>query len=341
MYSFALKKNIRYTFGKGFFFFWLIITIYSTFEFSGGDFYNYKEIYNQILYYNSSIHLESFYIWVLKLLPHNYFLWRFVVWGLASFFWIQIAKELKLDIRLYALLFFLIIFFLFVGARQSLGFSILYLGLIILLKSDNNTYTRMVGLMIMGIACFFHKTMFIYLIVSLISIVNFRKRTIVGFLILFPVFHNGIDLLIDPINQLVSDDIAINAIQRYLNSDFRSEANLYGIIRKVIDRCPVFLLIIYSIKNIFFDNERVDYIQEVLLRISFILIYVSYLFVGKDVSAFISPRFWDAALFPLTIFLSQYLFNHSPQKNGLVKISLVLFVLSKLFTIMYRVYKIN
>ncbi len=341
IYSFALKKNVKFAYGKGYFFLWLIITVYSTFEFNGGDFYYYKEIYDQVLHYNSSIHMESFYIWVLKSLPQNYFLWRFVIWGLASFFWIQIAKDLKLDARLYAILFFLIIFFLFVGARQSLGFSILYLGLIFLLKHDNKKWKRALGLMIMVVSCFFHKTMFIYLIISLVSIVNFGKNYIIALLILFPIFYKGMDLFIEPISLLVSDDIGINAIQRYLNSDFRSEANIYGIIRKIIDRLPVFLLIIYAIKNIFFNNEKVDYLQKVLLRVSFILIYVSYLFAGKEVSAFIPPRFWDAALFPFTIFLSLYLFNHTHQKNRLVNLSLVLFVLSKLFTIAYRIYKIN
>ena len=89
--------------------------------------------------------------------------------------------------------------------------------------------------------------------------------------------------------------------------------------------------------KVFFVENRQPYIYEVLLRASYIMIYISFLFIGREVSAFISPRFWDASLFPVTIFLSYYFFKI--RRTSIVKVLVLMFLAAKLFLVLYNIYK--
>lgn len=68
------------------------------------------------------------------------------------------------------------------------------------------------------------------------------------------------------------------------------------------------------------------------------MIYISFLFLGRDISKFIAPRFWDAAYFPLTLFWGKVLFEN--RKERIVKYSIVLFFASQMYNIAYTIYKI-
>ena len=125
-------------------------------------------------------------------------------------------------------------------------------------------------------------------------------------------------------------------MQYYLDSDFRAVSNINGVIRMVIERLPVFLFLGVSTYNILIKNNKQPFIYETLLRMAFLLVYFSYLFMGQDVSAYIAPRFWDASLFPMTIFVSYYMFER--RGNTFVKTSTILLVFAKLFHVCYEVY---
>ena len=161
-------------------------------------------------------------------------------------------------------------------------------------------------------------------------------------LLAFPVLFYMMDVVVDDFITVLGGftEDSSEHIEHYMKSDFRAVSNIYGLIRTFIERLPIFIIMIFSIHKIFIKNtSKVPYIYETLLRMTFLLIYVSYLFCGQEVSAFVAPRFWDAASFPLTIFLSYYLFKQ--RRNSLIKACFALLVFAKLFNIFYEVYVVS
>lgn len=334
----SLKRHSAY--GR-YFFLWLFIAIYSTFEFTGGDFYNYLSIYHQNLSSRyESIHIEYIYYWLINNLPHNYFIWRFAVWGLAGLFWILTVKNLHQPPQFAGLIFLLIVFFLFVGARQALCFSVLYFALSVLLKKDKPSAIS-ITIFISLIICsyFLHKTAIVYILLMLIAFLPIGKKTLILSLILFPVLYKIFDLIAF---SFISEYSAFNeesseSMERYMEGESQG-ANINGILRLTIDRLPIFLLLLFSIWKIHFKKESVPKIYSILLSMSYIMIYISYLFVGRDISKFIAPRFWDAALFPLTLFITGYMYNK--RTTLFFKICIYLLLLSKFYTFAYTIYKL-
>ena len=308
-----------------------IITLYSVFEFAGGDFFHYKEFYERTHFLGTNDGLDPIYLWLIDVLPNNFYLWRLVVWGAASFIWIQIIKRLGYSVRLAGCLFLLIVFFLFVGARQALGFSLLYLGVTMMLNSTK-IKEKLLGILIFLSAYFFHSTMIVYMLLSILALVPVKRRTIIISLIMFPILYKIFDAFIEFFIvkfSLFNDDSA-DTMVRYLESDFRAKSNINGLIRRVIDRLPIFILLFVSIKDIWKNKIHLPKIYHYFLMMTYILIYISYLFIGREVSAYIAPRFWDAALFPLTLFLGGYLTNK--KANLTIYVAVAFLVFSKLFT---------
>ena len=113
-------------------------------------------------------------------------------------------------------------------------------------------------------------------------------------------------------------------------------SNFNGFIRMVIDRLPILLLLFVSVRDVFWKKMVLGRIYKYFLVMTYVLIYISYLFVGRDVSAFIAPRFWDASIFPFTLFLGGYLENK--KATIYVYISFFLLIISKIFTYLYAFY---
>lgn len=316
-----------------------LITLYSVFEFAGGDFYHYKEFYEVIHFKGENDGLDPIYIWLADVLPESFYLWRFVIWGLAAFIWVMLIKRLKCSVRLAGCLFFLVVFFLFVGARQALGFSILYMGLT-LIFTPHSKLEMLWGILLCLVSYFFHSTMIVYLILALFVLLPLSKKFIVISLLLFPVIYYAfggiIELFMTQMN--IYNEASSEVISRYLESDFRVTSNVYGVIRMVIDRAPIFILLYYGLKDVFWKKIEIDKVYQKFLLLAYMMIYISFLFQGREVSSFISPRFWDASLFPLTLFLYGY-FTRVKVKKYLY-LSLMLLIVSKLYTYMYVFYKL-
>lgn len=336
----VLKGNP--TKAKYFFFLWLFITFYATFEFTGGDFYHYQTIYDQVVLspFDRS-HLEIFYHRLIQLLPSSYFIWRSVVWGFAAFFWIKILRNLKQDVRFAGLMFLLVVFFFFVGGRQALCFAVLYYGLTVYEKSEkkNLKNTLIFGGFIVC-AYFLHKSAVIYILILLFSLLPLGKKSIILSLVLFVPLYKAFDVLVNVFIMEYSlyNEETSESFLRYMEGE-SLDSNLFGLLQLFINRLPIFLLLIYSIRKVFFQKTELARIYVVLLRMVYILIYTSYLFVGREISAYIAPRFWDASLFPLTLFAGGYMFDK--RKTRFFKICFYLLLLSQFYRFAYNIYIIE
>lgn len=346
-YSHNLLLNIsKYKYNQpsntSLFFFWIVITIYATFEFAGGDFFHYMEFYETQHIKGENDGLDPIYLWLIDNLPHNFYIWRFVVWGSASFLWVLIIRTMNQNLKLAATLFFVVVFFLFVGARQSLGFSMLYLGATLILKPINKLGGKLLGVLLFGLSYFFHSTLIVYMLLLLIAFIPFfNKRIIICSIILFPIIYKLMDssAFLSIINNLpFLQDESADKMTRYVESDYRVYANIFGILRLIIARTPIWLLLIYSMKKIFWDKEETSNTNKVFLRMTYILIYISYLFAGKEVSSFIAPRFWDAALFPFTLFLTNFIAGR--RMTPFLKCCFIILFINVMYTYSYSIYKL-
>lgn len=317
----------------------VLITIYSVFEFAGGDFFHYKEFYEQVHDTGTDQGLDSIYLWLIELIPNNFYLWRLAIWGPAAFLWVIIIKRLGYSPKLAGCLFFLVVFFLFVGARQALGFCTIYLGITLILKSTRSLDT-FCGLLLFFSAAFLHSTMIVYMLLLILSILPLKKRFILISLLIFPIVYKFFGLFIEKF--LVCLDVynysSSDTFVKYLESEYRREYNIIGYSRIFIDRLPIFILLFMSIKDVYWKNLEMHRIYRCFLIMTYVLIYISFLFVGRDVSAYIAPRFWDASLFPLTLFLGGYLSRK--KSNHSILLAMALLIISKVFTYLYIFYKL-
>lgn len=342
--SFFYCKSVntkRITKSQNYWGLWLFITLYATFEFTGGDFYNYKSIYQQIVQSKQYVHMEDLYCWLVFNLPKEYFIWRFCVWGLAALFWVGTLKLQKQDTNFAGLLFVLVVFYLFVGARQALCFSVQYFALTLILNRKTNKFsTLIIPIILLVISLSLHKTAIVYILIIAFSFLPLGKRSLIISILLFPVIYKIFDQLAGVFIHSYSGVNGENAdtMERYMNGE-SLESNMNGMIRLVIDRTPIILLLSYSLFQLYFKRcVDVPKLWKVLLNASYILVYISFLFTGRDVSKFIAPRFWDAAFFPLTLFFGQFFYKN--RKHHFFKICVMLLIVSKFFTMAYTIYKL-
>ena len=198
-YYIVSKKSLRSAPNQsGYLVLGILIVFYAVFEFTGGDFYNYKILYDDFLMYGTTSHLEPIYEYLIKLSNRNYYLWRLMVWTISTCVCIILMKKLRVDAHYFALSFLLIAFFHFVGARQSIGLMLLYLGLLLMLNgSKGRRFNIILGLACLLTSTIFHKIMIVYIIITLISLIPFRKWGIIMSLLLFPLAYLYVDLFSD------------------------------------------------------------------------------------------------------------------------------------------------
>ena len=319
----------------------IFMVVFSTFGFITGDYFHYKGIYNETIIYNENMHLEEFYLWLIQILPTSYSIWRLAVWGLAAIVLILLFNKLKFNAQFSSLLFVLILMTTFPNLRNVLGYVVLYYSIVLILFEKNKRVTNCIigG---MGIMCsfFLHKSMFMFILLLGIALVPFNKWVYIISWIAFPILYKYLYSISEYflINSFANDQSITTGIN-YLNSDFNTYANLNGLIRLIVNRTSIILLLLYAIICVIFKkSDNINYGMKVFLQYSYILIYLSFLFYGQQVSAFFSSRFWDAALYPMTIFLIYYLYNR--RNIRFVRMCLYLLIVSNLSDFAYSLYKL-
>lgn len=319
-----------------------LITIYSTFGFNSGDFLHYEGLYEDLIKSQFIIHVEPFYFWLSKILPNNYYLWRFFIWGISTIFLIKIFKRLNISSRFAFLIFTLILMTYFHNPRQTLGFCVFYYGCSLIFfnkeRQHITLYNTLRGAIWIFLSFFLHKSMFMYILLMGFALIPLGKKLFTASLIAFPILYKSVTYISSYIllNSFANETSQESGIG-YLESDFRADANINGLIQLFITRLPIFLLLFYCIRNIFFKKEQIQYGSKVFLQYTYWLVYISYLFIGQNVSAFLSNRFWDASLYPLTIFLAGYLYKKP--RSRFIKNCFYLLILSNLYNLSYSIFR--
>lgn len=129
------------------------IVVFCVFAFWGSDFFHVYDNYKELL--STGWTLESVYqIIAQEIAPDNYFLWRLVVWGLATILIIKIFKRVDINQDL-AVSFFLMIWILwFSYARVSLAMAMVFFGLALVSKSHSSFSLFCLACLLFSLLCF-------------------------------------------------------------------------------------------------------------------------------------------------------------------------------------------
>ena len=325
--------------------FGILIYIYSTFGCSGGDFLHYWKLYDLNATSKEPIHYELFFYKLQHILPHGYYWWRTAVWGCATCVLLAIIRRLRTDTDISCMVFVLLLMFHFPNLRQVLGFMIMYYGLIMLFDSIEEKQGLLMPIISIGIIALstqFHSTMLLFISLSLLPIIPGvkNKHVIITLLLLFPVLYVSLSQMKGYI--LLWSEEELSGMERavhYIESDYRSSANLFGMIKMIINKLPVLALMFFSIWHVFFKRVETSLLCKNLLMASFIMIYLSFLFEGNDVSSFLSTRLWDTALYPLAFFSMIFLRDYITTK--FITYTLLCLLFSNIYNLAYVIYSLD
>lgn len=333
--------NTNSTRNRSFFWFFVGLIIYSTFGFQTGDFTHYRDLYDILIHSEDPVHVEPFYYWLTKILPENYFVWRCAVWGLATIVLILIFRKLQFNATFATFIFTLVLMCYFPAPRQTLGYLVLLYGFVVAFFSDKSkTKSYVFGIILVWGSFLLHKSMFVYVLLLGISLIPFGKWTYVGSVLLFPVIRQSVYYISSfLLSSTLIDETGQESGEMYLDSDFYQIANFNGLIQLIMHRVPIILLMIWAIKKLYFTKESsTAYGYKVLLQYTYILIYISFLFYGQQASAFMSPRFWDASLYPFTVFLIFFLYKQ--KRTPLIKVCFYMLICANIYDFTYAFYKL-
>lgn len=323
----------------------LVVTIlFVTFGCVGGDFLHNWVIYDMNVQSDRPIHFEDVYVLLIKGLPTNYYVWRFCVWGLAAFLLFKILDEIKSDLDFSFFVFTLMLMNHFPNLRQTLGFMMMFYGYVLLFRSaeDGLPQKLFTGVILLIISTFFHSTIFVFIVLSLLLFIPGTKTLamIIVSLIAFPFLYDITkELSTQFVGMVSNNDMIQEKATKYIESSFRVELNIRGFLKVIINRLPVLMLFFFGIKKILIEKVEVSYMEKHLLMLTYLLIYISCLFFNNNVSAYLSQRFWDAACYPLTIFAMIFLRSYSGSLY--VKITMYAFLTSNIFNMAYSLYTID
>lgn len=318
----------------------LYLTLYSVFAFAEADTYHYIGLYEDLYKSQFPWHVEPAHFWIIKHLPHGYYLWRLFVWGVSAILYIKVFKHLQIRADVTGFVIAIIMLIPFAQTRGTLGFAMMMLALFFYVPFKiGNAIKFVVVVSTIVASTFFHKSLGIYaLLFPLAVLLPYNKKIIISSLFLFPVLYVAVYTLSSDILEMgFLGEQTIDRGTSYLERGSEGAYNIFGILTNSIMWMALFLYFYettqYYIKNT--CNKAIIYIQ----KYTYILVYVSFLFYGQNVSAFLYTRTLNFAMFPLAISFAYYLQNskYSKKRNLII----FLFFLNTLYEITYHIYKFN
>lgn len=320
---------------------WAILSSFCVFYAFAYDYYSYKRRFEEFLFGYEQDYLEEFYIYLMGISHESYLIWRLLVWGGACLFIVLTCRKLRISSFYFGAIFLsLPLVQAFYYLRNSLAFALFFWGISYLyITGKKKILSYIVG--VCGVICslFLHQSMPFYLLVALFCFVlPFNKKVIRFSLYLFPFFYVFLNYFVSSFLDLdfFNDTKMQERGLSHVESSYSQHLTIFGYLQMIILRFPVLLCLYYSIKNIYIHKMKVHPGIEFLLKFSYVMIYVSLLFIGQGMSEHISLRFWNAALLPFSFFVSSYTFDI--QGKRLPRLFYYLIVLSTIYVLSYNIY---
>lgn len=237
--------------------FLLLLLVVSVFSYTG-DFYHYYSIFTKKQSGKGYLqHIEYVYLFILNLTEGEYYLWRFLTWGISIILITLTCKILKLNpfITWFVFLSYGMIFF--VNGRVSLSMAIFFLGIALMVRNRVNLFIRILGIALIIASTFFHKSAGFGVIILLLSLILFRfnKFTIGAVIIAIPLLILLLKLFLTNIfTYTLGGDasLILNTAQGYLKNEEFETRGIGRLIQLTLlwsDFVLWFVLIIKAVKS--------------------------------------------------------------------------------------------
>lgn len=285
------------------------------FAFDSGDFYSYwNGFVLEAQFVNVEIdRYELVYNWFGDVVNGNYILWRSVIWGLAILFIYWTSLVLKLNNRGFLIAIALFGFGLDCYSRGILGHTMLLFGAVLFVDKRSNMLAKIIGLTLVCVSYYFHKSMYVNIIFAVLALFPFGKKTVVLSLIAFPFLTTIATYLI---NGIVSGELELalgegvggvgDRTKGYASQE-RMQSNLLGIIGKIVKLTPEYLTLFYLYYKVIvqkiFSKEKRERVYTYLFRLTYVAFYIASLFYFVETSSWIYERFKYMGFFPLVFIL--------------------------------------
>lgn len=336
------RNNVR----KGITAFFLLLMINSVFAFWEYDTYyswwGFIEA-NQYLHFEIWSY-EEVYNWLATAVGNNYFLWRACIWIPACLFMYWTAKRLDLLNRNFLVAMLLFGSFLSY-TRGMLGHTMLVLGAVLFLDKKSGNLMKILGIALVCVSYFFHKSMYVNIIFAVLALFPFGKKTVTISLIAFPFLTTVVTYLVDGISSGQIEMTLGNGVGGvgdgtlgYVSGE-RSVSNVFGVISKFIRFAPQYLTLLYLynevvIKRIFKGKEK-ENLWKYLFKLTYTAFYIASLFYFVETSSWIYERFKYMGFFPM-VFVLGAVWSGKKRFGKWEKIIILLQAFSILFMLIMR-----
>lgn len=332
--------------GTGYVFFVVFILLFSLFfRPEGGDFWGYYKLHLQGVSVRDK-HMEDFYYWVMAIVPDNYLLWRVCIWLPAA---IIIAVSLRL-LRIppsIATTFFMMFALTrsYYYTRNVLALSVLYLALTFFVQRVRlfrKTLNIILCIGLMFASWYFHKSMPMYILIGLIALIlPFDRKYLIASMIAFPLLYSVAYFIASSFLNIEGIWMVADSGVNYLEGDNTSARNWKGMISLIVDYIPVLYFYIVAFWRALPRNYPDYYAYKVFLLYSFIVVYVSFLFVGQGANA-LHFRLYASSMLPFIVAVSLFFKNYFMSKECRILIYLMLFKYSfSVFSIVMKLARVS
>lgn len=328
---------------KQFIYYGVVLLTLSVFGFYDLDFYSYFNAF--ILYRNGgkSEAMEPIYQCLIEVIP-NYFLWRLLIWGVSLILMCKTIKRLQLNAETTLIFVTLLYVFSFYKLRNTLGFSIFFWGIALFQtpRESIKTLEQFIGICLVGLSYFFHKSMVLTIVMLIPCVLSFSKLQVTCLLFAWPFFITVVTFLLNYITTIniseFSDDMNfISKAVSYASAQGDSDANLFGIIQSSLMHVSVLLPLLYITLELVYRRVPIPKRLIVFYKLWFISTYVAYLFAMQEASRWLLIRIHTMGIFPMCIILGWYFSTH--KRNKPQKAIMLFALVSYLYGVFYGIYR--
>lgn len=336
-------KPIRFSQQQTLLYAFTLMTL-SVFGFSDYDFWGCMQGY--INYKKNSVSgvYEPFYEWLTDITP-NYFVWRFIVWGIAVYLMVKTLNRLRVNFNATYLFITLLYVLSFYKLRNVLGFSVMFWGLSLIIRPGGKHRTTSIisGMIFIILSFWCHKTMIISISLLICCYFKFTKARLNVLILAWPFLIYVVTILLSNFTAglivLENNDMGLASRAMTYATNEGETSNLNGMIRTVIIESAVIIPLIYVTKKIVYQHEFIPTIIKYFYRYWFATTYIAYLFAFQNAANWIYIRIATMGYFPMCIVLGWYWANH--RRTLAQRLIILLCLLAYSYSTFYMVYKMD
>ena len=327
---------------------WFFIAIFCIFAVWNGDYISFGKQFLQMSW--DSEYKDYLYPYLSVFAFKSYNIFRFFIWGTATFLVFRLAKEYNVSTNVMAFVFPVVFLLLFSYARASFAMALFFTGLTFIIK--RGVVKGLVpALILYCIAFMAHRSMLVLIAFTPLAFIKLTKTKI---LFLIPVLI----ILALSMNSIISSVLGADAMQGEGLESFNNTSNTYmngkstvvynwkyGMVT-LLQNSSFFIIDMFLIWKIVIKRVAVpDEIKKLLSFTTFVLLFASFfLFIGLFSNQLglniVGYRFLFMTGIPLTIMLSYMYFSNRIHLRTLLYVLLCSILYSESYMIGFLISKL-